>query len=194
MGVSGALDTDPRTAWSIWPLVGRLHWTLFQTARPIGTGAGTRLRVELASRLSFPQSVPGRFRPLVTNRPFRLYEPSLRGIKADAERNGLTRLGAAYGLLGDWASAAAVLERAAARPDPSALDGLLLALARHHMGRHDEARSDCDRAIERLGSNLADVATHDVTIEVLTTVRGLSVDEAELLLLDLVFPSDPFGH
>ncbi len=49
-GVSGTLDTDPSTAWSIWPQMGRPHWAVFQTARPIGTGAGTRLRVELASQ------------------------------------------------------------------------------------------------------------------------------------------------
>ena len=48
-GVSGSLDTDPTTAWSIWPLVGRPHWAVFQTDAPIGSGAGTRLRVELAS-------------------------------------------------------------------------------------------------------------------------------------------------
>jgi hypothetical protein len=54
-------------------------------------------------------------------------------IKADPVRNGLTRLGAAYYLKGDWASAAAVLERAAARPDARALDKFLLALARHHI-------------------------------------------------------------
>ena len=47
----------------------------------------------------------------------------------------------------------------------SALDGFLLALARHHLGRVDEARSDCDRALERLGSDLADEATRDVAVE-----------------------------
>ncbi len=117
----------------------------------------------------------------------------MRSIKADAERNGLTRLGAAYFLLGDWASAAAVLARAAARPDASALDGFLLALARHHLGRIDEARSDCDRALARLGSDLAEEATHDVAVEALMTIRGLGVDEAEALLQDLVFPASPFG-
>ena len=192
-GVGGSLDTDPTTAWSIWPQVGRPHWAVFQTARPIDIGAGTRLRVELASRLKYAQSSPGRFRLSVTNRPFPLFEPRLRSIKVDEKQNGLTRLGAAYVLLGDWASAAAVLTRAAARPDDSALDGFLLALARHRLGRVDEARSECDRALERLGGNLADEATHDVAVEALMTIRGLSVDLAEALLQDLVFPADPFG-
>ena len=111
-GVSGSLDTDPTTAWSIWPRVGRPHWAIFQTDRPIGTDAGLRLRVELASRLKYGQSTLGRFRLSVTNRPFpSRFEPQLRSIKADEERNGLTRLGAAYLLSGDWAAAAAVLAR-----------------------------------------------------------------------------------
>ncbi len=143
--------------------------------------------------MRYGQSTLGRFRLSVTNRPFPLFEPRLRSIKADEKRNGLTRLGAAYVLKGDWASAAAVLARAAARPDASALDGLLLALARHRLGRVDEARSDCDRALERLGSGLADEATHDVAVEAMMTIRGLGVDEAEALLQDLVFPASPFG-
>ena len=87
-----------------------------------------------------------------------------------------------------------MLARAAARWDAPALDGFLLALARHHLGRRDEARSDCDRALGRLASDLADEATHDAAVEALMTIRGLSVDAAEALLLDLVFPADPFGE
>jgi tetratricopeptide (TPR) repeat protein len=192
-GVAGTLDADPATAWAVWPQMGRPHWAVFQAAQPFGTRAGTRLRVELDFRTRWSQLTLGRFRLSVTDRPPPLLEPSLMRIKADSERNGLTRLGAAYALLGDWASAAAVLERAATRPDASALDGFLLALARHHLGQHDAARSDCDRALERLGSNLADEATHDVAVEALMTIRGLGVDEAEALLLDLVFPADPIG-
>jgi hypothetical protein len=82
----------------------------------------------------FRQHTLSRFRLSVTNRPFPLFEPSLMRIKADRERNGLVRLGAACGLDGDWASAVAVLERAAVRPEGSALDSFLLALARHHPG------------------------------------------------------------
>ena len=50
---------------------------------------------------------------------------------------------AAYVLLGDWALAVTVLAQAAVRPEASVLDDLLLALARHHLGRLDEARSGC---------------------------------------------------
>jgi hypothetical protein len=153
------------------------------------------LRVELAFRTRFPNHALGRFRLSVMDRPFSHFLPSLhlQTLRADTERNGLTRLGAAHYLLGDWASAAAVLARAAARPDAPALDGFLLALARHHLGRVDVARSDCDSALGRLGSGLADEATHDVAVEALMTIRGLGIDAAEALLLDQVFPADPIG-
>jgi hypothetical protein len=194
-GVAGALDADPTTAWSIWPQVGRPHWAVFQASQPFGTGPGLRLRVELVSgHPRFANHALGRFRLAVTNRSVPFFEPSLTRIKADPLRNGLTRLGAAYSLNGDWASAAAVLERAAARPDASALDGFLLALARHHLGRTAEARSECDRALERLRTDQASDETRDVALEALTTIRGLGVDEAESLLLDAAFPADPFSR
>jgi tetratricopeptide (TPR) repeat protein len=193
-GVSGTLDTDPSTFWSIWPQTGRRHWAIFQIDPPIGTGAGTRLRVELASQTAYPHSVLGRFRLAVGNQPAPLFRTSLIQLRADGERNGLTRLGAAYSLLGDWTSAAAVLGRAAARPDAPALDGFLLALAHHHLGRTAEARSDCDRALERLRTDEADDETRDVAFEALTTIRDLSVREAESLLLDAAFPVGPFAR
>ncbi len=151
----------------------------------VAGGAG--LPAEVRTKHTWPVS------PVGDDRPFPLFEPRLRSIKADEKRNGLTRLAAAYLLIGDWASAAAILSRAAARPDASALDGFLLALACHHLGRLDEARSDCDRALERLGSGLAEEATRDVAVEAMVTIRGLGVDEAEALLQDLVFPASPFG-
>jgi hypothetical protein len=192
-GMSGTLDTDTSTFWSIWPRTGQPHCALFQTAEPIGTGAGTRLRVELASRTDVAHAILGRFRLSVTNRPVPFFGLRLMHLKADREQNGLARLGAAYSLLGDWASAAAVLERAAARPDSSALDGFLLALAHHHLGRVDEARSACERALTRLRTNQDEDATHDVAAEALLTVRGLSLGAAESLLRDAAFPADPFA-
>jgi hypothetical protein len=192
-GVRGLLDADPAAAWAIWPQVGRPHWAVFQAARPFGTATGTRLRVELDFRSRYPNHTLGRFRLSVTDRPFRFFQPSLQTIRADTERSGLTRLGAAYVLLGEWAPAAAVLAGPAARPDATALDGFLLALARHHLGRIDEARSDCEGALKRLASDLADEATHDVAAEAAMTIRGLGVDEAEALLLDMVFPANPIG-
>ena len=156
-GVSGAIDADPNSHWSILPLMGRPHQAVFQAARPIRPRPGMRLRLELVCGLeNEPYATLGRFRLSVTDRPFPLFQPSLEAIKADTERGGLTRLGAAYVLLGDWAPAAAVLARAAARPDALALDDFLLALARHHLGRLDEARGDCDRGLARSGGVMAD--------------------------------------
>jgi tetratricopeptide (TPR) repeat protein len=192
-GIRGTLDTDTTTFWSIWPRTGQPHCAVFQAADPIGTTAGTRLRVELASRTASTHSILGRFRLSVTNRPVPFFGLRLMHLKADRERNGLERLGAAYSLLGDWASAAAVLERAAARHDGSALDDFLLALAHHHLGRADSARSECDRALTRLRTDADQDATHDVAAEALTTIRGLSIGEAESLLRDAMFPADPFA-
>jgi hypothetical protein len=191
-GAPGAIDLSPKTAWAIGPLFGQAHWAVFQSAEPFGTGAGTRLRVELSFAPFWRQHALGRFRLSVTNRRFPLFEPSLMRIKADWERNGLVRLGAAYGLAGDWASAAAVLERAAAQPSGSALGGFLLALAHHHLGRPAEARTECDRARERLRNEKVDDEARDVAVEALSTIQGLGVPEAELLLLDDAFPADPF--
>jgi tetratricopeptide (TPR) repeat protein len=193
-GVSGTLDTNTSTLWSIWPRTGQPHYAVFQAADPIGTSAGTRLRVELASRTESAHAILGRFRLSVTNRPVPFFELRLMHLKADRERNGLARLGAAYSLLGDWASAAAIFERAAAHNDGSALDGFLIALAHHHLGQADEARSECDRALARLRTDVADDKTHDVALEALITIRGLSLDEAESLLLDATFPADPFAQ
>ena len=192
-GASGTLDTDPSTFWSIWPETRRRHWAIVEIDPPIGTGAGTRLRVELACQTASPHSVLGRFRLSVTNRPVPSFRASLTRLKADPVRNGLTRAGAAYYLLGDWAAAASILERAAARPGAPALDGLLLALARHHLGRSAEARSDCDRALERLRTERADEENRDVAVAALMAIRGLAPDEADSLLLDAAFPADPFA-
>jgi WD40 repeat protein/tetratricopeptide (TPR) repeat protein len=194
-GVAGTLDQDPTTAWAIAPHFGRAHRAVFEIAEPVRTGPGTQLRVELVcGQTRFPYHALGRFRISVTDRPFPLFELTLMGIKGDTARNGLTRLAAAYSLLGEWAHAAAMPARAAARPDATALDDFLLALARHHLGRRDEARSECDRALGRLASDLADQATQDVAIEALMTILRLGVGEAEALLLDAAFPADPFAR
>jgi eukaryotic-like serine/threonine-protein kinase len=192
-GASGTLDTDPSTFWSIWPETRRRHWAIFEIDPPIGTGVGSRLRVELACQTASPHSVLGRFRLSVTNRPVPSFQTSLTRLKADPARNGLTRAGAAYYLLGDWAAAASIFERAAARPGAPALDGLLLGLARHHLGRSAEARSDCDRALERLRTERAEEETRDVAVAALMDIRGLGVDESDSLLLDAAFPTDPFA-
>jgi hypothetical protein len=193
-GVSGAIDADPISCWSNSPLVDLPHQAVFQAARPVGPTPGMRLRVELVSGIETAANnyTVRRFRLSVTDQPSPLFQPSLQTVRADTQRYGLTRLGAAYAQLGEWAAAAAILARAAARPDAPALDRFLLALAHHHLNRHDEAKNDCDRALERLGSDVADEATRDIALEALVTIRGLSLVAADALLLDLVFPERPF--
>jgi WD40 repeat protein/serine/threonine protein kinase len=193
-GVHGAVDSDPKSLWWTWPLTGQPHQAIFLVARSIVPTPGIRLRVELACGLEQDErSTLGRFRLSVTDRRFPFFETSLRAIQADAERDGRTRLGAAHALRGDWASAAAVLARAAARPDATVLDDFLLALARHHRGDLAEARTGCDRALARLRRESADEATQDVAVEALMTIRGLGLNEAESLRFDAAFPADPFA-
>ncbi len=115
---SGILDTDTSTFWSIWPETRRRHWAVFPIDPPIGKSAGTRLRVELDCQTASSHSVLGRFRLSVTNRPDPSFRTRLTRFKADPMRNGLTRLGAAYYLLGDWAAAASSLEPRARGPVP----------------------------------------------------------------------------
>jgi hypothetical protein len=123
-----------------------------------------------------------------------LFQTSLATIRADIERNGWTRAGAAYCLDGDWPSAARILERALARDGGSIPDQLMLALAYHQMGRPNEARRNCDRGVDGLKNHMIDDETRDIAIEAILNIRGLSVDAAKSLLLDLAFPDDPFAH
>ena len=188
-GVFGVLDEDPMTSGAS----GRRWVELIRpSSKPLSPSGPVRAR---GCGWSWPFHRGGAIRPLgrfrlsVTDRPFPLFQPSLWTIRADVDRDGRTRLGAAYVLLGDWALAVTVLAQAAARPEASVLDDLLLALARHHLGRLDEARSDCARVLERLRNGSSDEATHDAAIEALMTIRGLDADAADSLLLDLVFPA-----
>jgi Flp pilus assembly protein TadD len=93
--------------------------------------------------------------------------------------------------------------------DPGYAEALhLLGLISVRMGRRDQAIDYIGQAIHlepdfapahnNLGLALVECgrleeATHDVAIEALMTIRGLSVDEAEALVLDAAFPGDPFA-
>ncbi len=194
-GLKHAKGADPGTMWSIYPHLGQHHQAVFQPDVPIEIGRGQKLRAELDSGTAGdPYNTLGRFRLSITNRQFPLFTPSLERIKTDIARHGLSRLGAAYCLQGDWTKAAAVLNRAVALPRASVADAFLLALARHHLGQHAQARIDCDRALERLKTDIPDEETRDVAIEAVMATRNLSVVGAESLLLDAAFPVDPFSR
>ena len=53
-GVSGTLDTDPTTFWSIWPQTGRPHWAVFQT----DPTDRDRCRHQVAGGAGLPDDVP----------------------------------------------------------------------------------------------------------------------------------------
>ena len=192
--LEAAKSADPSIMWSI-PYPGERYQAVFQLDAPLEIAHGQKLRVELDSGTArSPHTTIGRFRLSITNRLFPLFTPSLERMKDDFARHGLSRLGAAYCLQGDWTRAAEVLNRAASLPRASAADVFLLALARHHLGRHASARIDCDRAFEHLKTGIPDEETRGVAIEALMAVRNASVFGAESLLLDATFPADPFSR
>jgi hypothetical protein len=39
-GARGALDSNPKTGWSIRPYFAQVHWAVFRAAEPFGTRAG----------------------------------------------------------------------------------------------------------------------------------------------------------
>ena len=75
------------------------------------------------------------------------------------------------------------------------MDGFLLSLARHHLGRAEPAWLACSRALERFRSAGfdGDEAARDLALEALMTVRRLGLAEAQSLLFDAEFPSQPFA-
>jgi hypothetical protein len=62
-----------------------------------------------------------------------------------------------------------------------------------HLGRADEARRACERALARLRTDQDEDETHDVAAIALLTIRGLSKGAAESLLRNAAFPTDPFA-
>ena len=64
-GVARAIDGDPKTAWGIYPEVGKPHLAVFAFETPIGFDGGTTFRVEL-DQLHGGAHLIGRFRLSVT--------------------------------------------------------------------------------------------------------------------------------
>jgi WD40 repeat protein len=192
---SGRIGAGRFPVYSAWPQKRQPHVAIFLADRPIGHAFGRRLRFEVECGASdYPHQTLGRFRISVTDRPIPRSGPILFRIAADARRSGLMRLGAAYGLLGDWASTAAVLGRAVARRAASDLDALLLALAHHHLGDPETARRDFERVLKRPKTHQADAETQSLTVEALAILRGMDAGAAESLRLDAVFPANPFAR
>ncbi len=62
-----------------------------------------------------------------------------------------------------------------------------------HLAPLDDEGIGADAALSRLERAPVAPETRDVGIAALMTIRGLTAEEAESLLLDRVFPADPFG-
>ena len=64
-GIAGSIDGDPKTAWGIFPEVGKPHEGVFEFRDDVGEAGGTTLRIVL--RQTFPAGHPiGRLRLSVT--------------------------------------------------------------------------------------------------------------------------------
>jgi hypothetical protein len=87
----------------------------------------------------------------------------------------------------------ASVDQTEARNTPVSERGICRLAPSRHLGRADEARSACERALARLRTDQDEDATRDVAAEALLTIRGLSLGAAESLLRDAAFPADPFA-
>lgn len=59
--VSGAIDSDPKSAWAINPQFHKSHWALFQTAKPLGERNGISLQFKLVQHYGGARTI-GRLR------------------------------------------------------------------------------------------------------------------------------------
>src|SRR5262249_4359567 len=64
-GIARAIDGDPKTAWGIYPQVGKSHWAAVAFDKPVGFEGGTAFTVAL-DQLHGERHLIGRFRLAVT--------------------------------------------------------------------------------------------------------------------------------
>ncbi len=126
--------------WEVRGQIGLRNAIAFETAAPVAAPAGSTWIIRLDCQdKPYKEGTLGRFRLSVTNGPVTLFESALHKAVTEAEWNGRTRLGVVYYLQEDWQAAASALQIAADAPEATGTDRFLLALALHHLGRHDEA-------------------------------------------------------
>jgi len=143
----------------------------------------------------FKKCTPGRFRLSVTNGPVTLFETVLHKTLTEPEWNGRTRLGVVYYLREDWQAAAAALRTAADAPEATGTDRFLLALAFHHLDRHDEARRFLESGIGWLKQNKAGGTLRTVAVEAIAEIDRISRVQADArMFLDPIFPRNPFAR
>ena len=166
------------------------------TAAPVDAPAGSTWIIRLDCQdARWRHGTLGRFRLSVTNGPVTLFETSLHKALTEPEWNGRTRLGVVYYLQEDWLAAAAALRTAADRPEATGTDQFLLALALHHLDRHDEARRSLESGIDWLKLNKTAGTLRTVVVEAIAAIEGISRVQADArMFLDPIFPPDPFAR
>ena len=95
--VAGAIDGDPRTAWSIFPQVNRPHTAVLETREPFGVPGGTVLTFSLQQGYvsASPDHTIGKLRLAVTTDPLPFEQPE--GISSPARTLILTAPPSSHG-------------------------------------------------------------------------------------------------
>jgi hypothetical protein len=192
----GVIDRNrvTRRSWIIREQIGLRNAAAFATAAPVDAPAGSTWIIRLACQdAKWKQATLGRFRLSVTNAPVTLFETSLHKALTEPEWNGRTRLGVVYFLQENWQAAERSLRTAAVAPDGNGTDRLLLALALHHLNRHDEAHRYLESGVDWLRQNKNSGTLRTVVVEAIALIEGTSRLEAEArMFLDPIFPADTF--
>ncbi len=186
------------SSWTICRTRGCRDAIAFATAAPLDAPAGSTWVVRLDfqdTAAMAKQATLGRFRLSVRSGPVTLFESALHKALTEPEWNGRTRLGVVYYLQEDWPAAAAALRIAADRPQATGTDKFLLALALHHLDRHDEARRYLRTGIDWLQRNPAGGTLRALVVEANAEIEGISRARAfARIYLDPIFPAHPFAR
>jgi hypothetical protein len=193
----GAIGRNRATRWS-WDLreqIGLRNAIAFATAGPVDAPAGSTWIIRLDCQdVRWKQATLGRFRLSVTSAPVTLFETSLHKALTEPEWNGRTRLGVAYYLQEDWHAAARALRIATDAPEATGTDRFLLALALHHLDRHDEAHRYLESGVAWLKQNKNSGTLRTLVVEAIALIDGISRTQADArMFLDPIFPADPFA-
>jgi formylglycine-generating enzyme required for sulfatase activity len=98
--VDGAIDSDDRTSWAIFPETGKPHFALFELAEPVSDSVGKTLRVTFEFKAEHKQHGLGRFRLSVS--PDRgTFDREVKRLAVPKLSDPWLRLAAAYAEIGD---------------------------------------------------------------------------------------------
>ena len=192
----GVIDGNPLTGWEVRGQIGLRNAIALTTAAPVDTPAGSTWIIRIDCHdTRMKQGTLGRFRLSVTNGPVTLFETSLHKTLTEPEWNGRTRLGVVRYLLEDWQAAALALRIAVDSSEGAGIDRFLLALALHHLDRHDEARRNLESGVDWLRANKPSGILRTVVVEAIAEIEGISRSQADArMFLDPIFPAEAFAR